>query len=1094
MTQPIQRIYQEINQIKRSLQRGPPDDSFLEEKIFCIAKLLQSLPIASDDFVREEFIQLITKLERAGLSNSCHKAYEVYCQKLYSITLAPKKSLFWQMHHYVTDSLRQMPFKNRFSPIQKLPLMRSIEFLEEVRKLKTYKKKSTAITADHLKAILTTLQALKESSEWEDDLHVRVAIIQCTELLYDSMRNIESEILDFLEQEAEKFKLTSSGLYQTLSDLIDKNPTELEELLDSYSISYVLRRRYSLPNASENEIKILNPLLFSHDLAEISEQDHNQETIECLQKVTNVLGLSKKHVLSLIDKIGKCYPELKHFDRILSLYSITDNRMHYAKHSFTFETEKLLEIVNMFKGASVDPLWDEIFCWGSDGRSIPSAITDLKESEMPLYKTLIKRGTGLTFCISSIDKKFNISMSVKGSRYSRAQQIALFQTHITEHPFPALKTGYWEWMRYGGRWVNYRSNFAIDPELEAMLKDPTERPAKKEQKELFAEFPEFSLFFEPEKYREEAFIHSLDLQKMVSSIWHNDQLDSHVKESLLRLSGYIEIARKALPPAIESHDLEKKALEEILQVRSPTLRYHLVKQLFTALHSEEQAAFLGSQELENLTKFKKRALIWKILLTPMLIKKDLAKTLKPFLELLRKDYFKDAARSYSVFEMLCMLLQEDRIPLETRAHLLAMATTAGEQKKAGGKLIANLMAEKCFLSMNWLRDLKEAKDFLHIENCLQERFSLIMGIDTVDKLQEKYAETFAKFRDPLSIFTYAGNLHKKLRTYAEKEEVLFALKRYVEAVLNGSLREERYEKEPNDHLKQIFASKEGFKEQWIQGDSVSLDALIKESLLQDDAFDVKKFLHDRIIDGHIPKAKVPIFYYYLKEEKSFDQAKAELEALPSNTYVKLQIALLSLLEENLSTEEKVKRFISSVSPLIYELQEGEFQRDLNDLKELLLPLQKTMSIKEWIAVDTDSAEDIQACGTEVLGSCQNIHGDAELNKCLLSYLLDGKIRMIAIKNKEGKIMARCMIRILWDSAAKEPVLFQERTYQAAGVPTQVTYALTLMAQKRAKDLGIPHTSGGHKHPLTSLNTKAPFEYVDALAERGMNINSGKYTI
>lgn len=125
-------------------------------------------------------------------------------------------------------------------------------------------------------------------------------------------------------------------------------------------------------------------------------------------------------------------------------------------------------------------------------------------------------------------------------------------------------------------------------------------------------------------------------------------------------------------------------------------------------------------------------------------------------------------------------------------------------------------------------------------------------------------------------------------------------------------------------------------------------------------------------------------------------------------------------------------------------------------------------------VDTDDWQDLMLCGTEVPESCQRIDGDPMLNRCLLAYLMDGKNRLLAIKNSSGRIEARTILRLLFDG--DKPVLFQERIYT-----TNPDYAAVLLAfaKARATTLGLPLFREGAGKTLVSLGSLAPLEYVDA---------------
>ena len=141
--------------------------------------------------------------------------------------------------------------------------------------------------------------------------------------------------------------------------------------------------------------------------------------------------------------------------------------------------------------------------------------------------------------------------------------------------------------------------------------------------------------------------------------------------------------------------------------------------------------------------------------------------------------------------------------------------------------------------------------------------------------------------------------------------------------------------------------------------------------------------------------------------------------------------------------------------------------------------------------------DLLLCGTEVSGSCQKVDGDPDLNKGLLGYLLDGKIRLLAIKHPNGQIKSRCLLKLMWNN--DQAVLFQERIYPPQP-PLEDVKILHEQAKQKAKELGIPLVTVdkysddavlGSK-PLVSLGGPAPFEYSDA-AEQEF-VTNGSYKV
>ncbi len=148
--------------------------------------------------------------------------------------------------------------------------------------------------------------------------------------------------------------------------------------------------------------------------------------------------------------------------------------------------------------------------------------------------------------------------------------------------------------------------------------------------------------------------------------------------------------------------------------------------------------------------------------------------------------------------------------------------------------------------------------------------------------------------------------------------------------------------------------------------------------------------------------------------------------------------------------------------------------------------------------ETDNPEDLLLCGTDVLGSCQKVDGVRSLNQGLVGYLRNGQTRLLAIKDGEGNIVARRLLRLLWDDETKKPVLFLETLYSNSTNP-ELDKALLAKAEKTAKRLGCPLTSlgrpagayqGDYPNPIQSLGGLAPCEYVDGVG----GIRGGPYSI
>lgn len=164
------------------------------------------------------------------------------------------------------------------------------------------------------------------------------------------------------------------------------------------------------------------------------------------------------------------------------------------------------------------------------------------------------------------------------------------------------------------------------------------------------------------------------------------------------------------------------------------------------------------------------------------------------------------------------------------------------------------------------------------------------------------------------------------------------------------------------------------------------------------------------------------------------------------------------------------------------------------------PDAKPLTIAGLTAVDTDDAEDLLLCGTEITGGCQSVDGNFALNRALMGYVVDGKYRMLAAKSDDGRLAARRMLRLLCDENGL-PALFLERLYANAGVQSgdPVDEALIDLAKKKADAMGCRLLSDGlslavdetQRCTVSSLDSRAPFEFVDA---HGLGVQERSYQL
>ncbi|HEV3270346.1 MAG TPA: hypothetical protein VGZ69_06865, partial [Candidatus Rhabdochlamydia sp.] len=360
-----------------------------------------------------------------------------------------------------------------------------------------------------------------------------------------------------------------------------------------------------------------------------------------------------------------------------------------------------------------------------------------------------------------------------------------------------------------------------------------------------------------------------------------------------------------------------------------------------------------------------------------------------------------------------------------------------------------------------LNELEENYTFRGITSLFSAKLQDILFSDTpIDHFYEKYVKMEEALRVSLALVKYASNLKSSKKASVSEE-----LRRLITHVLEDSVKQERYQIENNLHLQKI---KEGCPEifQAWQTSQEMIEHKLGET--KQKSIDFPAFLKEKILnDQHFPQAPLALREYLEEQPYSLKGIKETDQ----------QVVLLckELCDPSIDFTKKIT-VLKSLSSL---LGQNEFKNDINSLHKTLTTTHQQKSV---LMVDSDDWQDLFLSGTEVLGSCQRIDGDPYFNVCLMAYVLDGKNRILCIKDPAtGRILARCIFRLLFKD--NQPVLFQERIYPS---PCEYEELLNQLAETRASELGLElftcnirdNLESGLYH-LESLGSSSPYEYVDA---------------
>jgi len=163
---------------------------------------------------------------------------------------------------------------------------------------------------------------------------------------------------------------------------------------------------------------------------------------------------------------------------------------------------------------------------------------------------------------------------------------------------------------------------------------------------------------------------------------------------------------------------------------------------------------------------------------------------------------------------------------------------------------------------------------------------------------------------------------------------------------------------------------------------------------------------------------------------------------------------------DLAVESAFRRFLNQIAEGSYL----EKRHEANSYKDLLSEESRqkweegatnTVIIQNspYFMIDSEDWKDLFMIGQET-GGCQLISGDPKYNKCLLGYVLNGKSRVLCIKeSKDGPMIARAIIKIM--TLNGKPVLHLKKNYNSGKLDDETCSQMILeFAKQRAQNLGL----------------------------------------
>ncbi len=410
--------------------------------------------------------------------------------------------------------------------------------------------------------------------------------------------------------------------------------------------------------------------------------------------------------------------------------------------------------------------------------------------------------------------------------------------------------------------------------------------------------------------------------------------------------------------------------------------------------------------------------------------------------------------------------------------------------------------------------------FEHLSTIFREKSGVTLTSVEVGKFLER-------FKNPGDVFIYLG----KLSEYPHQKNLF---QTFIERVAKGEFVDGRYL--DRTHLDVVFGKDSPAEKTWRENLRLGGEEKSEEvNEFEEARKRIEGFVREALFHEHATGEFKEIMDGFLKAEPD---ERTEMLRL-----YRTKLPAENAPEEELTEDQKMARAVSHVMRFITlgetELQRSKFsnQVDPDGTKYKGVSLEK--AFKEMSSIFSDDSpflHDIESIksvveeskksskegkivrglyveesedpdlllrmGTDVIGSCQNLNGTPSLNRNLISYIMDGKIKTVFVRDSAGDIVGRSVMRVLQDGVTKKPVIMLERSYHSGNAPVSaVDRMLFDLAKNKAETMGYPLVLSNrfnadqkiepYNNHIESFGGPGDTEYVDTI---GGSYVSQKYTI
>ncbi len=311
------------------------------------------------------------------------------------------------------------------------------------------------------------------------------------------------------------------------------------------------------------------------------------------------------------------------------------------------------------------------------------------------------------------------------------------------------------------------------------------------------------------------------------------------------------------------------------------------------------------------------------------------------------------------------------------------------------------------------------KGFARYINPLRKNEAILLYRNALLALDEDVASNDV---DGLESTPYIDLLNKFVQALARPSYATYKQQRY-------------YPEEENIHLATVAAKHDKTYKLWQEDNCLPLVAIQHKISVQDNSLKIDTY--DILFNAIVKHNHLNLQYFaavdaYFKDGN--DGAKLALQRMTNDPNQSNRNRILLKLIRKAKVGTNPKHLQQEIDDAIKALNYSPPEQLLSDLAMLKNAICALSINSEHINIDhlrvanTDAPWQMFLLGTDVEGSCQHVESQGTNHALIGGYVMSGHVRQISILDPANKIVARSILRLLWDPEHLKPVLHIEEVY------------------------------------------------------------------